>query len=353
MKTLTRILLCAMLLATAFAARAERIFNQAELDALLAPVALYPDNVLSDILVGASYPEDVREAAAWSRANAHLRGDDALRAVDATPWHPSVKALAAFPEVLARMDESPAWLNDLGEAYRVHGPYVMDTVQSLRQRARASGHLQSDPYQQVYDDAGAIAIAPAYPQYYYVRYYDPYVVYGPWWYPAYRPVVWRPWPVYATFVSVGFVAARPDWHRRVVVVNRPVYVNRPVVQKPVVVHRPVERPTYAQRHVVQRPPVVHGPVVVQRPLVRTQVGAAPERPRDNGGPSPAAREQQKYARDREKERARQQGSQRHDIDRSRDHDRRPGSRPSRSEPKGKVGYDRGRSDNGQHRGRRD
>lgn len=253
MKTLTRLFLCALLLGSTFAARAERTFNQAELDALLAPVALYPDNVLSDILVAASYPNDVREAAAWSRANPQLRGDEALRVAESTPWHPSVKALAAFPEMLARMDESPQWLADLGEAYRVHGPYVMDTVQSLRQRARASGHLQSDGYQQVYDDGGAIAIAPAYPNYVYVRYYDPFVVYGPWWWgPAYRPIVWRPWPVYRTVVSVGFVAARPDWHRRVVVVNRPVYVNRPVV-----VNRPVH---------VQRPPVVRAPVV--HPVVR-------------------------------------------------------------------------------------
>ncbi len=95
MKTVTRILLCAALLATAMLARAERTYNQAELDALLAPIALYPDTVLSNILVAASYPDDVREAAAWSRANPQLRGDDALRLVENLPWHPSVKALVA------------------------------------------------------------------------------------------------------------------------------------------------------------------------------------------------------------------------------------------------------------------
>ena len=232
MKTLTRILLCAAMLATAFAARAERTFNQAELDALLAPVALYPDSVLSSILVAASYPDDVREAAAWSRGSPQLRGDEALRMVDSLPWQPSVKALVAFPEVLARMDESPAWLRDLSDAYRVHGPYVMDTVQSLRHRAQASGYLRSDAQRQVYDDAGAIVVAPASPQVVYVPYYDPYVVYGSWWWPAYRPVVWHPWPVFGTFISVGFFASHADWHRRVVVVNRPVYVNRPVSEPP-------------------------------------------------------------------------------------------------------------------------
>jgi hypothetical protein len=246
MKNLSRILLCAALLATAFVARAERTFNQAELDALLAPVALYPDGVLSNILVAASYPEDVREAAAWSRGNPQLRGDEALRAVEYTPWQPSVKALAATPEVLLRMDESPTWMRDLGDAYRVHGPYVMDTVQSLRRRAQASGNLYSDNERRVYEDEGALVVAPAAPHVVYVRYYDPYVVYGPWWWPAYRPVLWRPWPVYGSFISIGFVASHADWHhRRVVVVNRPTYVvNRTVVQRPVVVQRQV---------VVQRP----------------------------------------------------------------------------------------------------
>jgi len=278
MKTLIRTLLCAVLLASAFAARAERVFNQAELDALLAPVALYPDSVLSNILVAAGSPDQVHEAAAWSRANPQLRGDDALRATEYTAWQPAVRALVAFPDVLARMDESPQWLSDLGEAYRVHGPYVMDTVQALRRRAQANGYLRSNAQQQVYDDGGAIAVAPASPQVVYVPYYDPYVVYGGWWWPAYRPVFWRPWPVYGAFISVGFVATRADWHsRRVVVVNRPVVVNRQVI--------------------VNHPAVVRGPVVVNRPVVRTQF---------NGAPSPAAREQQRYTGERMQERAQAQ-----------------------------------------------
>ena len=257
MKTLVRILLSAALLATAFAARADRVFNQAELDALLAPVALYPDSVLSNILVAASFPDDVHEAAAWSRANPQLRGDDAVRMVDTLPWQPSVKALVAVPEVLTRMDESPAWLSDLGEAYRVHGPYVMDTVQSLRQRAQANGYPPS-----YYEEPASSGVM-------YVRYYDPFIVYGAWWWPAYRPIVWRPFAP------------------RVVVINRPVYVSRPVV--------------------VHRPPVVRGPVVVHQPIMHAQLRIAPEPRRDNGAPSPAQREQQKFAREREKARAPQQG----------------------------------------------
>src|SRR5215510_10850438 len=123
MRLMARLLLCAAMVATATAVRAERVFNQAELDSLLAPIALYPDAVLSNILVAASYPEEVREAAAWTRDNARLRGDDALRAIQPAPWQPSVKALVPFPELLDRMDQNPDWLRDLGEAYRVHGPY--------------------------------------------------------------------------------------------------------------------------------------------------------------------------------------------------------------------------------------
>ncbi len=225
MRFAARMLLSAALLLTGAAAQA-RVFNQAELDALLAPIALYPDPVLSNILEAAAYPDQVAEAARWSRANPQLQGDDAVRALEPAPWHPSVKALVAFPELLARMEESPNWLRDLGEAYAVHGPYVMQTIQQLRQRAQASGNLQNTDQQQVYQDGGDIMVQPLYPNVVYVPYYDPFVVYGAWWWPAYRPVFWRPWPVRRVFVSAGFFPNRFDWHRRqIVVVNRPARVH--------------------------------------------------------------------------------------------------------------------------------
>lgn len=194
-----------------------RAYSQAELDALLAPIALYPDAVLSDILVASTYPEDLREAAAWSRANSHLVGEEAARAGEAMPWHPSVKALLAFPDLLARMDESPQWRADLAAAFAAQEPHVMDTVQALRRRAQASGHLQSTPQQQVYAQGEAIAVYPVHPQIVYVPYYDPYVVYGPWWWPSYRPVHWRPWFARHAFVSTHFFSSSFDWHRRHVV----------------------------------------------------------------------------------------------------------------------------------------
>src|SRR5688572_28276317 len=187
-------LLASLLLAVAVSAHAQpRIYHQAELDALLAPIALYPDPLLSQVLVAATFPDDVREAAAWSRANSHLNGDAAVRAADPLPWDPSVKALLAYPDLLARMDESPQWTHDLGAAFLAQEPHVMATVQTLRQRAQASGHLQSDGYQSVQQSDGYIAVQPVYSHIVYVPWYNPLVVYGPWWWHSHRPVAWRHW----------------------------------------------------------------------------------------------------------------------------------------------------------------
>jgi hypothetical protein len=208
-------------------AHAQRLYSQAELDALLAPIALQTDGVLSQVLMAATYPEDVAAAAAWSRANAHLRGDAAVRAADEQPWDPSVKSLLAFPELLARMDESPQWLRDLGEAFLGQQAQVMDTVQGLRQRAQANGQLVTSADTAVYQQGEAIVVQPR-AQVVYVPYYDPYVVYGPWWWgPYYRPVVWRAWSPYPVFLTHGFFYSAPDWrHRHVRVVHRPVHVHR-------------------------------------------------------------------------------------------------------------------------------
>jgi uncharacterized protein DUF3300 len=236
-----------------------RTYNQAELDALLAPVALYPDPLLSNILIAATYPDDLRDAAAWSRANRHLSGQDAVRAVEPMPWHPSVKALVASPDLLARMDESPQWTADLGSAFLMQEPHVMDTVQGLRRRAQASGSLQSNNHYSVQQDGPAIAVYPAHPQVVYVPYYNPYVVYGPWWWHSYRPMYWRPWhPRPAVYVSTSFFGSSVDWHRRHV-------------------HRPVHHPHHVAPRVVQHrhvaPRVIHQQNQVQRQHVRPTVQA--------------------------------------------------------------------------------
>ena len=205
-----RKLLLALLAALGFSlpAQAQQLYTQPELDALLAPIALYPDALLTQVLIASTYPEQVEAAAKLPR--------------DAQPdesWDPNVKALLSFPEVLNRMAGSPQWTRDLGQAFLNQEPHVMDTVQGLRKRAQNNGQLQSNDQQTVYEAERAIVVEPRRPEVVYVPYYDPYVVYGGWWWPGYYPVVWRPWAVAPVFVSAGFFFARPVWAHRHVVVN--------------------------------------------------------------------------------------------------------------------------------------
>jgi Protein of unknown function (DUF3300) len=189
-------------------AQMQQSYSQAELDALLAPIALYPDDVVQLVLDAAIAPSEVEEAAQWSRANRGMTGEDAVRAAQGYSWQPSVKALVAYPDLLERMAQSPRWTLDLGNAWVAQQGAVMSTVQALRQRAYASGTLRSDAYQTVQSSAQGIAVVPSMPYIYCVPYYDPLVVYGGWWWPAYRPVHWRPWRASPVFVA------------NVVVVNR-------------------------------------------------------------------------------------------------------------------------------------
>lgn len=209
-------------------------FSQQELDQMLAPIALYPDSLLSQILMASTYPLEVVEAARWSKANPGLRGEDAVNAFASQPWDPSVKSLLAFPQILAMMDERLDWTQRLGDAFLAQEPQVMDTVQALRRRAYEAGNLRSSDQMLLTDQAGTIAIEPVNPQIVYVPYYDPLVVYGTWWWPAYPPIYWPAWPGYyvrpgfapgfawgvGVTVSVGFFFGAFDWHRhRVDVVN--------------------------------------------------------------------------------------------------------------------------------------
>ncbi|HSU64596.1 MAG TPA: DUF3300 domain-containing protein [Burkholderiales bacterium] len=217
----TLLLALCLLLPLAPAHAQSRLYSQPELDALLAPIALYPDPLLSQILTAAVYPDQVAQAADWSRRNPGVSGDDAVQMVQGQPWEPSVKALVAYPDVLARMGESPQWTSDLGNAFLGQQTQTMATVQALRQRAQASGYLRSDGEQYVYQQDQAIAVQPVYPQYMYVRYYDPLVVYGPWWWPAYRPVFWRPWAPRVVFVNHVNIVSRPVFVTRARVWSRP------------------------------------------------------------------------------------------------------------------------------------
>ena len=116
-------------------------YTQAQLDQMLAPIALYPDPLLSQILMAATYPLEVVKAARWSEQHPGLQGDDAVRAVEYEDWDPSVKSLVAFPRVIRMMSDRLDWTQDLGEAFLEQEPYVMDTIQRLRERALAAGNL--------------------------------------------------------------------------------------------------------------------------------------------------------------------------------------------------------------------
>jgi Protein of unknown function (DUF3300) len=261
MKRILRILAGLVMALGALSAHA-RVYNQAELDALLAPIALYPDPLLNQMLDAAQYPDEVMAAADWSRANPQLQGDAAIAAVQDADWAPSVKALAAYPDVLARLAESPQWLADLGDAYATHGPYLQTTIQELRARAQSSGYLNSDDNQYVYQQGSNIVVQPVYPNVVYVPYYNPYVVYGTWWWPGYRPAIFRP------------------FHARPIVVTRGV---RPVRAAP-----PVREPrfTVTPYHAVpesRRMPIVQSaprvaPAVTQPAFKHLPVGAPQARP---------------------------------------------------------------------------
>ena len=114
-------------------------FTQAELDQMLAPAALYPDSLLAQILMAATYPVDVAEAAKWSKANKDMKGDAAVQAVQNQSWDPAVQALAAFPQVLQAMGDQPDWVQNLGDAFLASSKDVLDAVQRLRARAQQAG----------------------------------------------------------------------------------------------------------------------------------------------------------------------------------------------------------------------
>ena len=139
MKWSAALLLSLPLAANAAVSRPATPFTDAELDQMLAPIALYPDAVLSHVLIAATVPDEVEVAAEWSRRHPDLTGQKAVDAVEGREWDPSVKALVAFPDVLARMDDDPEWTEDLGDAFLDQEGDVMDRVQYLRDRADANG----------------------------------------------------------------------------------------------------------------------------------------------------------------------------------------------------------------------
>lgn len=231
-------------------------YSREELAQMLAPVALYPDVLLSQILMASTYPIEVIEADRWVKKNPWLKDDALDAALLARDWDPSVKAICHFPSILALMSERISETTDIGNAFLAQESEVMDMVQELRARTYAQGNLVTDSRQRVVVEKETIIIRPAGPRVVYVPYYDPLSIYGPWWYPAYPPWYWGPssvrigvgisyWPAFHFSFTYGSWSYF-DWPRRTIFIDvhkRPRYVrhDRWVVKHGRWHHTPVHR----------------------------------------------------------------------------------------------------------------
>jgi hypothetical protein len=226
---------------------AQQLLRPEELDQLVAPIALYPDNLLSEVLMAATYPLEVVQADRWATENKNLKGDALNSAVQKLTWDDSVKALLATPSVLTMMSTKLDWTQKLGDTVLAQQPDVMDAIQRLRAKAQANNKLTSTKEQKVEvrqeQNKQVIVIEPAVPETVYVPYYDPGVVYGAWPYPSYPPYYF-PAPGYiaggiiATGIAfgAGYAVGRwasggnywgggVNWGGNNIYVNRPVNIN--------------------------------------------------------------------------------------------------------------------------------
>ena len=263
--TLSRLIMAALLCLlplgalaqTPAAASSQALLKPAELDQLVAPIALYPDALLSEVLIASTYPLEVVQADRWAKSNNSLKGEALTAALAKQGWDDSVKALAQVPNVLTIMADQLEWTQKLGDAVLAQQPELMDAIQRLRGRAQANGKLQSTKEQTVTVESAApaqggggqaqegqapaqyIVIEPTSPTEMYVPYYDPAVVYGAWPYPDYSPYYFPPPPGYyaggaiAAGIAFGSAVAighaiwgNCDWGRRNInVANRNVNIN--------------------------------------------------------------------------------------------------------------------------------
>ena len=205
------------------------MLNQAQLDQMLAPIALYPDTLLSHILVASTYPLEVIQAARWRSANEDLNEQQALNAVEDKDWDPSIQALVPFNHLLQKLNEDLDWLQSLGSAFLINEQQILASVQNLRHKAYEQGNLTGNDYVNVEQEQDQIVIETVRKEVVYVPYYDTRVVYGNWWWQNHQPYYWHR-PSYSIFNaglywSTGF-NIRPSfyfggfhWRNRHVVAN--------------------------------------------------------------------------------------------------------------------------------------
>ncbi len=165
------------------------VFSPEQLDQLLAPIALYPDQLLTQILTAATYPFEIVQADRWEQdpKNAGLHGDQLAVALEPQDWDPSVKSLVPFPQVLKMMDTQLDWTQKIGNAFLAQPNDVMDSVQRLRREAQSAGTLSTTPQEVISTQGQTVTIEPANPETVYVPCYNPGLVYGPWPYAAFPP----------------------------------------------------------------------------------------------------------------------------------------------------------------------
>jgi hypothetical protein len=152
--------------------------DAAQLEQLVAPIALYPDALVAQVVAASTYPGQIADADRWRQMQGYASSDQIVAGADAQNWDPSVKALTAFPQVLAQMDRNQQWTTDLGNAYYNQPQDVLQAVQVMRRRAQAARTLESTPQQAVYYDQGYLQLTPVNPQVVYVPTYNPWIVYG-------------------------------------------------------------------------------------------------------------------------------------------------------------------------------
>src|SRR6267378_146986 len=186
------------------ASQSQQYIQQApeQLQRLVAPIALYPDSLVAQVLAASTFPEQVLEADQWVQAHPDLKGDALAKAVDQQPWDPSVKALTAFPSVLGNIDKNLAWTSSLGDAYYNQEQGVMDAVQAMRQRAQEAGNLKTTEQQTVTSQDSTIIIEPPNPEVVYVPEYDPWLVYG-------GPI--EEWPAWYEYPGIWYGGLYPSY----------------------------------------------------------------------------------------------------------------------------------------------
>jgi hypothetical protein len=283
---------------------------------LLAPIALYPDQLLAQVLMAAAYPVQIVQAQRWLDDPAHksLSGDSLEKALQAENWDPSVKSLVPFPQILSMMNAQLDWTQQLGYAVATQDADVMASVQRLRLQAQSAGSLQSTPQQTVSSDGSIVIIQPAEQNTVYVPLYNPSVVYGSWPYPDYPPVYLPPPTGYVVGTALAFGAGiaiagglwnvgYPNWRYGHVNINinrwNTVNINRPPInspawrppatQLPARVSGPVGRPSGPSglpASAVGRPAVRVPTAVVDRPTQRpAQLPARASTPISRPGPT--------------------------------------------------------------------